>query len=54
MNIVDPLKTCEINCNECTMKDEVESYIEDIVVEKEEQFFKKEYGKQGTYDRKKT
>ena len=36
MNIVDPLKPCEITYHECTSKDEVESCKEDIVFEEEE------------------
>ena len=29
-------EACELTCNECTSKAEVENYKEDIVVEKEE------------------
>ena len=36
MNKVDALQACESNCHECTSKDELKNYKEDIVVEKEE------------------
>ena len=35
-------EACELTCNECTSKAEVEKYKEDIVVEKEEFIVKKD------------
>ena len=41
MNKVEALQACESTCHESTSKDEVESYKEDIIFEKEELIMKK-------------
>ena len=41
MNKGNAFQACESTCHECTSKD-VENYKEDIVVEKEELFMKKD------------
>ena len=42
MNKVDALQAFESTCHECTLKDEVENYKEDVVFEKEELIMKKD------------
>ena len=42
MNKVDALQACESTCHECTPKDEVENYKEDIVAGKEALLIKKD------------
>ena len=42
MSKVDALQACQSTCHEYTPTDEVESYKEDIVVEKEELIMKKD------------
>ena len=49
---VDALQAYESTCHECTSKDEVEHYEEDIVIEKEELIMKKDTKKENMREKK--